>query len=302
MSERSQRNLPASVRQRLLNRARSDQRPFNELLQYYAMERFLYRLSKSPYADRFILKGGLLLRAWRSPEIRPTMDIDVLGITSNEESNIIAQIQEIIALDVEPDGLDFDPDSVRAERIIENADYEGARILLNGTLGSARVFLQIDIGFGDVVFPGPEEIDLPAMLNFPAPRLQCYSRESVIAEKFELMVKFGELNSRMKDFYDIWLLSRCFDFEGTKLSEAIRLTFERRETPLPETIIIFTEDFIAQKQVEWKAFWKRLQQGHVPDSFAVVIKTTNEFLSPLATALSSGTPFARNWTAPNPWK
>ncbi len=266
------------------------------------MERFLYRRSKSLYADRFILKGGLLLRAWRSPEIRPTMDIDMLGITSNEESNIIAQIQEIIAFEVKPDGLNFDPDSVRSERIIENADYEGVRILLNGTLGSARVSLQIDIGFGDVVFPDPEEIDLPVILNFPAPRLLCYSRESVIAEKFEIMVKLGELNSRMKDFYDIWLLSRCFDFEGTKLSEAIRLTFERRETPLPETIIIFTEDFIAQKDVQWKAFWKRLQQGHVPDSFADVMKTTNEFLSPLAKALSSGTPFTKNWIAPGPWK
>ena len=266
------------------------------------MERFLYRLSQSPYADRFILKGGLLLRAWRSSEIRPTLDIDMLGLTSNEVFNIATQIQEIIVFGVEPDGLYFDPDSVRAERIIENADYEGVRILLNGALGSVKVYLQIDIGFGDVVFPAPEEIDLPAMLNFPAPRLRCYSRESVIAEKFEIMVKLGELNSRMKDFYDIWLLSRCFDFEGRKLSEAIRLTFERRGTPFPETITIFSEDFITQKQVEWKAFWKRLQQGHIPNSFAAVMKTTNEFLSPLATELSSGTPFTKNWTAPGPWK
>lgn len=242
------------------------------------------------------------MRAWRSPEIRPTMDIDMLGITSNEESNIIAQIREIIALDVEPDGLDFDPDSVRAERIIENADYEGLRILLNGTLESAKISLQIDIGFGDVVFPGPEEIDLPAMLNFPPTRLLCYSRESVIAEKFEIMVKFGELNSRMKDFYDIWLLSRCFDFEGRKLSEAIRLTFACRETPLSETIIIFTEDFIAQKQVQWNAFWQRLQQEHIPDSFADVMKTANEFLLPLAVAISSKKPFSKNWIAPGPWK
>ena len=302
MSERIQKNLPASVRQRLLNRARSDHRPFNELLQYYAMERFLYRLSKSQYADSFILKGGLLLRAWRSPEIRPTMDIDMLGITSNEESNIIAQIQEIIALDVEPDGLDFDPDSVRAERIIENADYEGVRILLNGSLGSARVSLQIDIGFGDLVFPSPEKINLPAILDFSPTRLLCYSRESVIAEKFEIMVKLGELNSRMKDFYDIWMLSRCFDFEGTKLSEAIRLTFERRKTPFPETIIIFTEDFAAQKQVQWKAFWKRLKQEHVPDSFADIMQMVNEFLLPLTMAISSGKPFNRNWIGPGPWK
>ena len=302
MTERTRRNLSASVRQRLLNHSRSDQRPFNELLQYYAMERFLYRLSQSPYAHSFILKGGLLLRAWRSPEIRPTMDIDMLGITSNEESNIIAQIQEIIALDLEPDGLDFDPDSVCAERNIENADYDGVRILLNGTLGSARVFLQIDIGFGDVVYPAPEEIDLPTMLNFPPTRLLCYCRESVIAEKFEIMMKLGALNSRMKDFYDIWLLSRSFDFEGTTLSEAIRLTFERRETPFPETIIIFTEDFVAQKQIQWAAFWERLEQSHIPDSFKSVMAAVNDFLSPPALALSSGITFTQNWTAPGPWK
>ncbi|MCE5251362.1 nucleotidyl transferase AbiEii/AbiGii toxin family protein [bacterium] len=302
MSERTPRNLPASVRQLLLNRARSDQRPFNELLQYYAMERFLYRLYQSPYADRFILKGGLLLWAWRSPEIRPTMDIDLLGITSNEESNIITQIQEIIALDVEPDGLDFDPDSVRAERIIENADYEGMRILLSGALGSAKVYLQIDIGFGDVVFPAPEKIDLPTMLDFPAPRLKCYSRESVIAEKFEIMVKVGELNSRMKDFYDIWLMSRYFDFGGTKLSEAIKLTFECRRTPLHKVSILFTEEFITQKQIQWTAFRKRLQQEHIPNTFADVIKTVNDFLSPLSVAISSGNPFPINWIAPGPWK
>lgn len=132
------------------------------------MERFLYRLSKSPYADRFILKGGLLLKAWRTTEIRPTMDIDMLGITGNAESRIIAQIEETIALDVEPDGLDFEPSSVHSERIIENADYDGVRILLNGTLETARIYLQIDIGFGDVVFPAPEEVELPAILNFPS--------------------------------------------------------------------------------------------------------------------------------------
>ncbi len=298
---KSPRNIPASVRQRLLNRAKSDRRPFNELLQYYAMERFLYRLSQSAHADRFILKGALMLRVWRSPELRPTMDIDMLGKTSNEEADIVAQIRDILTVDVETDGLAFDPDSIQAERITEDADYEGIRIRFLGALGSARINMQIDIGFGDVVYPKPEESDLPTMLNSPAPRLLCYSRESSIAEKLEAMVKLGMLNSRMKDFYDIWLLSRQFDFDGTKLAEAIRLTFEQRGTTLPAEIEAFTEPFIEAKQTQWAAFWKRLQQNHVPASFREITASVDRFLSPIVAALSSGKPSPTNWTAPGAW-
>ena len=294
-------NIHASVRQRLLNRARSDRRPFNELLQYYAMERFLYRLSQSTHANRFILKGALMLRIWRSPELRPTMDIDMLGRTSNEEADIVAQIRDILAVDVEADGLAFDPDSIQAERITEDADYEGIRIRFLGALNSARINMQIDIGFGDIVYPEPEESDFPTMLNYPAPRLLCYSRESAIAEKFEIMVKLGVLNSRMKDFYDIWLLSRQFDFDGARLAEAIRLTFDQRGTELPAEIEVFTESFIDEKQVQWTAFWRRLQQDHVPTSFREVTASVDRFLSPIIAALSSGKPCPTNWTAPGPW-
>jgi Nucleotidyl transferase AbiEii toxin, Type IV TA system len=139
------RNVPASVRQRLLNRAKNDKRPFDELLQYYAMERFLYRLSGSTHADRFILIGALMLRVWSSSEFRSTMDIDMLGRTSNEEASIIAQIRDIMAVDVEPDGLAFNPDSIQSERITDDADYEGIRIRFRGSLDSARVSMQIDI-------------------------------------------------------------------------------------------------------------------------------------------------------------
>ena len=192
------RNVPSSVRQRLLNRAKIDKRPFHELLQYYAMERFLYRLSRSTHADYFILKGALMLRVWFSPDksagavdldarsapareramngdhqFRPTMDIDMLGKTSNDEASIVAQIRDIMTVAVEPDGLIFDPDSIQSERITEDADYEGIRIRFRGTLDSARVSMQIDIGFGDIVYPGPEESDLPTMLGSPVPRLLC---------------------------------------------------------------------------------------------------------------------------------
>lgn len=199
------------------------------------------------------------------------------------------------------DGLAFNPDSIQTERITEDADYEGIRIRFLGTLDSARVNMQIDIGFGDVVYPEPEELDFPTILNSPPLRLLCYSRESSISEKLEAIVKLGMMNSRMKDFYDIWLLSRQFDFDGARLTEAIRLTFERRSTKLPLKVEAFAEDFIEAKQSHWAAFRKRLQQDHVPTSFGEITASVDSFLSPIVAALSSDRPSPTNWIAPGPW-
>jgi len=265
------------------------------------MERFLYRLSQSTHAHQFILKGALMLSVWRLPQRRPTMDIDMLGKTRNEEVDIIAQIRNILAVDVETDGLAFDPDSIQAEPITESADYGGIRIRFLGSLGSAKINLKVDFGFGDVVYPEPEESDFPTLLNSPAPRLLCYSRESAIAEKFESMIKLGKLNSRMKDFYDIWLLYQQFDFNGAGLTEAIHLTFERRGTTLPATIEAFTKSFIDAKQTQWAAFWKRLQQKHVPASFNDVATAVDGFLSPVVAAISAGKSSSTDWRAPGPW-
>lgn len=296
------KNVAASVRQRLLNRAKSDKRPFNELLQYYAMERFLYRLSQSDHSGKFILKGALMLRAWHSSEFRPTMDIDLLGRTSNDESMITTQIKDILAVNVEADGLLFDSGSVQAERITEDAEYKGIRIRFDGTLDNARIRMQVDIGFGDVIYPGPEESELPTMLDFSPPRLLGYSRESVIAEKFEAMVKLGELNSRMKDFYDIWLLSRQFDFDGAKLSEAIRRTFAKRETSMPKSMKAWGDDFAMVKQVQWEAFRKRIRQENLPSSFQAVCSSIVTFLNPVTSSLSASQPFTSAWKAPGPWR
>jgi len=229
------------------------------------------------------------------------MDIDMLGRTSNDETSIVAQIQDILAVKVEADGLVFDPSSIQAERITEDADYKGIRVRFRGELDSARVSMQIDIGFGDIVYPEPEESNLPTMLDSPVPRLLCYSRESTIAEKFEAMVKLGMLNSRMKDFYDIWLLSRQFDFDGAKLAKAIRLTFEQRGTKLPSEIEAFTDTYIDTKQTQWTAFWKRLQQEHVPAAFQEITSAVERFLVPLASTISAGNPKPTKWTAPGPW-
>ncbi|MET0101463.1 MAG: nucleotidyl transferase AbiEii/AbiGii toxin family protein [Sedimenticola sp.] len=294
------KNIGASVRQRLRNRATSDKRPFAELLQYFAMERFLYRLTQSPHGERFILKGALMLQAWQSPETRPTMDIDMLGITSNDVESICGQVADVLAVEIE-DGLVFDPSTIRGEVIKEDADYEGVRVRFLGTLDGARVPMQIDVAFGDVVHPDPTLTELPALLDQPAPRLLCYSRESAIAEKLEAMIKLGTLNSRMKDFYDIWLLSRQFEFDGAALAEAIRLTLENRGTALPDVITAFSEDFVDEKAGQWAAFNKRLGQNHLPADFTEVVLGIRDFLQPPLSALASGEPFGGRWVVTDRW-
>jgi hypothetical protein len=242
-----------------------------------------------------------MLRVWRSPQFRATMDIDMLGREGPEKVNIAAQIREIILLEVEPDGISFDPDSIQAESIIENAGYEGTRIRFSGILDSARVSMQIDIGFGDVVYPGPEVVDFPTLLDSPVPNLVCYSRESAIAEKFEAIVKLGFLNSRIKDFFDIWLLSRQFSFERATLAEAVRLTFEQRGTEMISDIDAFSEAFIDQKQSQWTAFYKRLKQEHIPEPFREIVKDVEYFLAPISSSILQGNPSFKTWKPTGPW-
>lgn len=298
---KSPQNIAASIRQRLLNHSKTSKRPFNEILQYYAMERFLYRLSLSQHADHFILKGALMLRIWNTSESRPTMDIDMLGMTSNEEASIIQQMKDILSTDVIADGLIFDVASLQAERIKEDADYQGVRVLFKGSLETARIHMQIDIGFGDIVYPIPEKAIMPTILDLPAPELFAYNRQTAIAEKFEAMIKLGSLNSRMKDFYDIWMLSRQFNFNGAVLAEAIRLTFENRNTQLPTEIEPFSDQFIKAKQVQWTAFTRRLNQEHVPVKFQEIITGIQAFLSPPVLALANKNPMPKMWDSLSQW-
>jgi len=229
------------------------------------------------------------------------MDIDMLGRTSNDEAEIIGKIRDILAMNLTVDGLTFKSDSVEAERIVEDADYEGIRIRFSAVLDSAKIHMRLDIGFGDVVYPDPEEAAFPTLLDFPEPQLLCYSRESSISEKLEAMVKLGALNSRMKDFYDIWLLSRQFDFNGDRLAEAIRLTFERRGTKMPREVEAFTGSFIEAKQAQWRAFGKRIRQDQIFNSFREIIVSIDSFLSPVIAAVVSDTPRPKKWIAPGPW-
>lgn len=301
MTAKPIKNIGASVRRRLLNKARKEKRGLQELMQYYAMERFLYRLSVSPYADQFVLKGALLLRVWQTPLARPTMDIDMLGRLSNDEQSIQGVIRQILAEHCD-DGIDFDPASISVEPITEGAEYKGQRVKFRGELDSARIIIQIDLGFGDRVYPDPSRQRLPSLLDFPEPELYCYSRESVIAEKFEAMIKLGTLNSRMKDFYDIWMLSRQYDFQGKSLCDAMMQTLEQRRTEFALPVVAFSSDFIVAKQVQWKAFRKRLPNEFVPEMFDEVVQQLQVFLAPVAEAISAKKRFVDIWVAPDSWQ
>jgi hypothetical protein len=296
--------MATSIRQRLFNKAQETGQPFNEMLQYFAIERFLYRLARSPHADKFVLKGAVMFTAWQVPISRPTMDIDLLGFTNNSIDAIVAMTQAICTQVVEPDGLTFEPESVEGERIVEDADYAGVRMRFRGSLGTARITMQLDIAFGDVVIPQPVTIEYPTILPLPAPRLRGYSRESAIAEKFEAMVKFGMLNSRMKDFFDVWLLARQFDFEGQTLATAIAQTLATRRTTVSAEPIALTDAFAADtgKQTQWRSFIRRSRLQHTPDTLADVITVLAMFLRPIAKALASREVFEHVWQAPGPWR
>jgi predicted nucleotidyltransferase component of viral defense system len=300
MKKRGTRNIGASVRQLLLNKARETGRPFSEILQYFAMERFLYRLSKSEYADKFVLKGALMLSAWNAPLLRPTMDIDLLGRIGNDIGAMTAIVRQICVGQVEPDdGLVFDAATVQGERIAEAAEYEGVRVRFRATLDAARIQMQLDIGFGDVVVPAAVPTIYPTILDLPAPHLLAYSRETAIAEKFEAMVKLGELNSRMKDFFDIWLLSRSFDFDGPILREAIEKTFEQRGTVLPiGEPVALTAEFSGntQKRAQWEGFIRRMKLRDVP-SLTEIVDRLREFLMPPLRAASGGEDCDFKWVA-----
>lgn len=297
------KNIAASVHQRLLNKARAFSRPFNEILQQFAIERFMYRLSKGPYAQKLILKGALMFSAWTGSMSRPTMDIDLLGKIDNSLDMMVAVIKDTCEIEVESDGIVFHKDTVTAVRITEDADYKGARVMLRGNLGNTRLFIQVDIGFGDVIIPEPSRVQYPVLLDFPTPEMNGYTMESTIAEKFQAMVKHGLLNSRMKDFFDIWFLSRRFDFKGEILTEAIEKTFENRKTPLTSDPTIFNPSFIKDdtKQTQWAGFTDKAKLVNAPISFEDVANEIKVFLQPIVTSINHRQTFQLFWAAPGPW-
>lgn len=255
MSEK--KNLAASIRARLLNRARADDIEFNLMLTRYALERLLYRLSMSAWADQFLLKGALLFDLWFDQPQRPTRDIDLLGFGSTELNHLAMVFREICAEQCE-DGIVYDRTSVRAAEIRKESSYNGVRITLLGVLDNARCAVQVDVGYGDVVTPAPESVRFPVLLDdLPQPTLRAYPMYTVVAEKYHAMVSLGIANTRMKDYFDLWILARYAEFDSDVLAQAIAATFQRRGTSVPADVPLgltagFADD--PAKRQQWKAF------------------------------------------------
>jgi predicted nucleotidyltransferase component of viral defense system len=298
MADRTIKNISASVHQRLLNLARETNRPFNELLQHFAIQRFLFRFSHSPHTQKFVLKGAQMLQAWESPSARPTMDIDMLGQSFKTTGDLENIVRDCALIEVGPDGVQFEPDTVRSEVIIKSKGYQGTRIHVYGTLGKIRLSVQTDFAFGDIIIPEPVWIELPDLLGLGAPRLLGYTPESAIAEKFQAMVALDLTNTRIKDFYDIWTLSRTREFEGATLAKAIETTFSKRSTTLPETLpTALTEEFSedAQKQSLWVAFLRKGRLAADDKQLPEVVTALGEFLMPPTIAARRGEKFNQTW-------
>lgn len=280
------RDIGASVRARLLTLAQRTGVEYQLLVTRYALERLLYRLSVSPHRDRFILKGAMLFSIWLDDPFRPTRDVDFLGFGDPAVEATAAAFREICLIEAIDDGVRFDADAARAEAIREDMVYGGVRVQTKAMIGGMRIPIRIDVGFGDAVTPGPEDVEYPTLLDSPPPRLRTYPRETVVAEKFEAIVSLGLANSRMKDFYDLWVMSERFPFELGVLAAAIRATFERRGTVLPAEVPAGLSDAFAAdplKAAQWTAFLRRDRLGE-QRQLAEVVARIREFIMPAAVA------------------
>jgi len=299
-----QTNMAASVRQKLLNKAKAEQSDFNLMLTRYGLERFLYRLGKSDYSNRFVLKGAMLFPLWGIEGFRTTRDIDLAGFGESDLEELKGVFRTICQTQVVDDGIIFDNQSIQAEDIRNQMEYGGTRLTFNAELAGARIIIQVDVGFGDTITPEASNAIYPTILELPAPHLRVYPAETVVAEKLEAMVRLGIANSRMKDFYDIWTIARMFGFDGIILQTAIQRTFERRNTAIPpDRPLALTEEFATdrQKQQQWKAFLNRTGLK-VGEELAGVTAFIAAFVLPPLKALNHGAPFNETWPAGGTWQ
>ena len=295
---REPQNIGASVRAKLLNKARAERADFQILLTRYALERLLYRLSLSDHRDEFVLKGAMLFVAWVDDPFRPTRDLDLLGRGDNGSDAIAAVFRHICAQPVADDGVTFDIVGLQAATIADDREYSGVRVRTTAVIAGARVPIQVDIGFGDAVTPRPIEIDYPTLLDHPAPHLKAYPVETVVAEKFEALVTLGIANTRMKDFYDLWLIAQTFEFRQAVLVQAVQRTFGRRGTRLPVGVPVgLTEEFAETRSIQWRAFLGRDRMAAAPLALAVTIGDLRGFLMPLVMASDLN----HIWPPGGPW-
>lgn len=300
----SQKNIAASILARLRNQSNEMNRPFAEVLQYFAMERFLHRLSKTRYADKFILKGGLLFYVWNISLRRPTRDIDFRGYVSGNSQMLLKIIGEVIGVSAPEDGLAFDMQSITVEETQIDADYQGIRVKLTARLERTRIPVQIDIGFSDELTSKAEAIEYPNILpDLETIPMKGYPKEAVVAEKFHAMIQHGDLNSRMKDYYDLWLMSETFEFESKSLQKAIETTFKNRDTGLPvERPVSLSVEFASANNTRWNNF---LEKMNIPTTesadFAYIIESVWTFIEHPLQASISQKPSSRKWTPQKDW-
>ncbi|MEX2467014.1 MAG: nucleotidyl transferase AbiEii/AbiGii toxin family protein [Gemmatimonadota bacterium] len=295
-------NLAASVRDRLRALARSRGVEFQLVLSEFATERLLFRLGISPHSDRFILKGATLFRLWTPNDRRATWDLDLLGRGPSQISEVVSAIRDLCDVEA-PDGIVFDPDTVRGEGIRDPNQYGGVRVRLEARLAGARIPVQVDVGFGDAVVPSPTREVYPVLLDHLPPRILTYPRESVIAEKLEAMVSLGVTNTRLKDLYDLHQLATAFPFEGASLVRAVQATFQRRKTPLPEgEPLLLTADFLRSpdREVQWRGFLSRGRLDGPRDAGALV-DDLRTFLLPVMEAAGGTGSLGASWDPARGW-
>ena len=299
------KNVAASVRDRLLNVMTEKGQDYNVLLTRYAIERLLFRLAASKYRTQFILKGAMLFAAWQHVPHRVTKDVDLLGFGDSSPEALKAVFAEICVEPVDDDGVVFDPASVQAEPIRAEEVYVGVRVTFQGMLGSARLHVQVDVGYGDGFAVEPVMLQIPSLVGMPAPEVRAYRMETSIAEKFEAAVTLGLLNTRMKDYFDLWHLAKGFAFAGQAVSDSIRATFERRDKALPESVPVgFSEEFWSDPrcQAMWDSFCKKSVRTKPFPTLEEVVCFVATFIIPPALAASKAESFPQHWQAGGPWK
>jgi predicted nucleotidyltransferase component of viral defense system len=302
--DRKPTNVAASVRARLLNLSRQRGEEFQLVLSDFATERLLYRLGVSPYSDRYILKGAMLFRLWSADRYRATWDLDLLGHGASSIEAVTTVIRDLCTISTD-DGIAFDLKSIAGEEIRIQGEYAGVRVKLLGHLADARIPMQIDIGFGDAVFPVPHRETYPTLLDLEPPQVLAYPREAVVAEKLEAVVTLGVTNSRMKDFYDLHQLATHFHFEGQSLTTAIQATFSRRKTPIPGPgLQELSTAFLATpaRSALWVAFWKRSRVAGKAESIEEMSGILQSFFNPLLVAMQDGQTFSTRWQPKGPWR
>jgi predicted nucleotidyltransferase component of viral defense system len=304
LSRRVAADIGASVRDRLKQKFPGFGYDFQVLLTHYALERLLYRLGRSKYRNQFLLKGALLFKVWYDQPVRSSMDADLLGEGPADIPKVEKIFRDLCRVSVEPDGLEFLADTVHGEEIRENSEYQGIRMTLAAVLAGARIHLQIDVGYGDAVSPQAKTINYPVLLDLPAPSVKAYTQYTVIAEKFQTIVDKGLANSRMKDYYDLWYISRHSEIDGAILAKAVTATFKRRKTELPSSLPEgldkgFSSD--PSKQRQWTSFLKKNRPREAQELIAAVAEIQG-FLMPAVRSLIEKKQFHEVWRPGQGWR